>query len=107
MPGRLRSGVACRSSMVRPLPEARGRGGRPRPEGWRLQLAALLQRQQSHDVFARGRLAVVVSVPAVVLETGAVAGGRPAVEVDVVDLAIGLRQLDATLPQVGGERFGR
>src|SRR5207247_1533197 len=34
---RLRISVVCLSSMVRPLPEAKGRGRRPRPEGGGLQ----------------------------------------------------------------------
>src|SRR5262245_42598163 len=56
-------------------------------------------------MLAGGRLAACVGVPAVLLETGAVTGGRPAVEVDVVDRAIGLGQFDVALTHLGRERL--
>src|SRR5262249_3473583 len=71
--GRLRIGVACLRSMPAPFLKRRAGVGVPGAKGGGLQLAELLEREQSHDVFAGGRLAILVGVPAVVLETLATA----------------------------------
>src|SRR5262249_14827442 len=69
MLGRLRIGVACLSNMA----PSKAKGGKvPLPaRECQLQLAELLELQQGHDVFTRGRLAVLVGVPAVFLEARA------------------------------------